>query len=272
MAAGTIWCANRSSRSWSRRATARTKSCATGPRLAPPPSGGERLLLCKDRTGRWFRPGFVNASRTKRRVADRFRRLWRSTKISRASRSPAPRPAARRKAMERGRIVHRLMQSLPDIPQERRTDAIQHFLLRTAKDFSPAERAEIARQVSAILDNKVFAEIFTPGSRPEVSIIGHVPRDGAEPLEVAGQVDRLSFTGDTVLIADYKTDRCRAARRLKKHRRTMSPSLRFTGRCSGVSMPARPYARRWFSPAGRFCLRSPPKPWIRRSKQSFAKF
>ena len=113
---------------------------------------------------------------------------------------------ARRKAMERGRIVHRLMQSLPDIPQERRADAIQHFLVRTAKDFSPAERAEIARQVSAILDNKVFAEIFTAGSRPEVSIIGHVPRDGAEPLEVAGQVDRLSVTGDTVLIADYKTD------------------------------------------------------------------
>ena len=120
---------------------------------------------------------------------------------------PGASASARRKAMERGRIVHRLMQSLPDIPQERRTDAIQHFLVRTAKDFSPAERAEIARQVSAILDNKVFAEIFTPGSRPEVSIIGHVPRDGAEPLEVAGQVDRLSVTGDTVLIADYKTDR-----------------------------------------------------------------
>ncbi|MGA7433936.1 MAG: PD-(D/E)XK nuclease family protein, partial [Xanthobacteraceae bacterium] len=120
---------------------------------------------------------------------------------------PGASASARRKAMERGRIVHRLMQSLPDIPQERRTDAIQHFLVRTAKDFSPAERAEIARQVPAILDNKVFAEIFTLGSRPEVSIIGHVPRDGAEPLEVAGQVDRLSVTGDTVLIADYKTDR-----------------------------------------------------------------
>jgi ATP-dependent helicase/nuclease subunit A len=119
---------------------------------------------------------------------------------------PGASAAARRKAMERGRIVHRLMQSLPDIPPERRADAIEHFLLRTAKNFSPAARAEIARQVSAILDNKDFAEIFTPGSRPEVSIIGHVPRDGAEPLEVAGQVDRLSFAGDTVLIADYKTD------------------------------------------------------------------
>ncbi|HSZ66078.1 MAG TPA: double-strand break repair helicase AddA [Xanthobacteraceae bacterium] len=119
---------------------------------------------------------------------------------------PGASATARRKAMERGRIVHRLMQSLPDIPPERRADAIERFLARTAKDFSPAERAEIARQMSAVLDNKDFAEIFTPGSRPEVPIIGHVPRDGAAPLEVAGQVDRLSFAGDTVLIADYKTD------------------------------------------------------------------
>ena len=119
---------------------------------------------------------------------------------------PGGSAGARRKAMERGRIVHRLMQSLPDIPPERRANAIEHFLLRTAKDFSPAERAEIARQVSAILDNKDFAEIFVPGSRPEVPIVGRIPRDGAEPLEVAGQVDRLSVTGDTVLIADYKTD------------------------------------------------------------------
>jgi ATP-dependent helicase/nuclease subunit A len=119
---------------------------------------------------------------------------------------PGASAGARRRAMERGRIVHRLMQSLPDIPPERRAAAIEHFLLRTARDFSPAERGEIARQVSAILDNKTFAEIFAPGSRPEVPIVGRIRRDGAEPLEVAGQVDRLSIAGDTVLIADYKTD------------------------------------------------------------------
>jgi ATP-dependent helicase/nuclease subunit A len=114
--------------------------------------------------------------------------------------------AARRKALERGRLVHRLMQSLPDIPAERRADAIAHFLARTAKVFSGAEQAEIARQVTAVLDDARFAEIFQPGSRPEVPIVGRIPRSGAEPIGVAGQVDRLSVIGDTVLIADYKTD------------------------------------------------------------------
>jgi ATP-dependent helicase/nuclease subunit A len=102
--------------------------------------------------------------------------------------------------------VHRLMQSLPDIPPERRTNAIEQFLVRAAENFTAAARAEIAQQVSAVLNDERFAEIFAPGSRPEVPIVGRIPRDDAEPLGVAGQADRLSVTGDAVLIADYKTD------------------------------------------------------------------
>jgi ATP-dependent helicase/nuclease subunit A len=125
--------------------------------------------------------------------------------VARAAPSGAS-PAARRKALERGRIVHRLMQSLPDIPPERRAAMIEQYLGRTAKNFTADECAEIARQVSAVLGDERFAEIFAPGSRPEVPIVGRIPRNGAEPLGVAGQVDRLSLIGDTVLIADYKTD------------------------------------------------------------------
>ncbi len=127
--------------------------------------------------------------------------------MSRVPRNPAPPRPRAGKALERGRIVHRLMQSLPDIPPERRADAIERFLVRAAaKDFSSAERAEIARQVSAVLGDQRFAEIFAPGSRPEVPIVGRIPRNGGPPLGVAGQVDRLSVAGDTVLIVDYKTD------------------------------------------------------------------
>jgi ATP-dependent helicase/nuclease subunit A len=115
--------------------------------------------------------------------------------------------ADRRKALLRGRIVHRLMQSLPDIPQERRKDALDRYLAGAAGDFLPAEQAGIARQVFAVLDDPRFAELFTPGSRPEVSIVGRLARANAEPVEIAGQVDRLIVTGDSVLIADYKTDR-----------------------------------------------------------------
>jgi ATP-dependent helicase/nuclease subunit A len=115
--------------------------------------------------------------------------------------------ADRQKALERGRLVHRLMQALPDIPPERRKDAAARYLANAATDFVEAERAAMARQVLAILDDENFAEIFAPGSRAEVPIVGRIARAGGGPISVAGQVDRLAVTGDSVLIADYKTDR-----------------------------------------------------------------
>jgi ATP-dependent helicase/nuclease subunit A len=113
----------------------------------------------------------------------------------------------RRKALARGRIVHRLMQSLPDIPPAARQDAIARYLKNTATDFLAAEQAEIAQQVLTILNDLIFAEVFAPGSRAEVPIVGRLARAGAVPLAVSGQVDRLAVTHDAVLIADYKTDR-----------------------------------------------------------------
>jgi ATP-dependent helicase/nuclease subunit A len=115
--------------------------------------------------------------------------------------------AERRKALARGRIVHRLMQSLPDIPPEARRAAIEHYLKNAAADFTPAERAEMARHVLTILNDLVFADLFAPGSRAEVPIVGRLSRTGAPALTVAGQVDRLAVTRDCVLLADYKTDR-----------------------------------------------------------------
>jgi ATP-dependent helicase/nuclease subunit A len=116
-------------------------------------------------------------------------------------------PAERRKALARGRVVHRLMQSLPDIPQAARKAAIEHYLKNAAADFAPAEQAEMAQHVLTILNDLIFADLFAPGSRAEVPIVGRLVRERAPVLNVAGQVDRLAVTRDSVLIADYKTDR-----------------------------------------------------------------
>jgi ATP-dependent helicase/nuclease subunit A len=109
----------------------------------------------------------------------------------------------RRRALLRGTIVHRLMQSLPDIPQERRADAAHRHIERQDKaGFSASERAEIAGQALAILDAPHFAVLFAPGSQAEVPIVGRV---GGHT--VTGIVDRLVVTPEAILIADYKTNR-----------------------------------------------------------------
>jgi ATP-dependent helicase/nuclease subunit A len=122
---------------------------------------------------------------------------------------PEATAAERQTALLRGRLVHRLLQSLPDIAPERRADAAERYLARAGANLSAEQRADIRRSVLAILDEENFAELFAPGSRAEVPIVGRFVRavSGADPILVSGQVDRLTITDNAVLIADYKSDR-----------------------------------------------------------------
>jgi ATP-dependent helicase/nuclease subunit A len=121
--------------------------------------------------------------------------------------------AERRKAMARGVLMHRLLASLPDIPQPARTDAARRHLARAGTEFSAQEHEGMLQQVEAILDDPRFRPLFAPGSRSEVPIVGRVAW-GGRTLAVSGQVDRLAVTADGVFIADYKTD-CPPPRRIE---------------------------------------------------------
>jgi ATP-dependent helicase/nuclease subunit A len=115
--------------------------------------------------------------------------------------------AERRVALARGEAVHRLLQSLPDIPRAARADAARRHLARSARDFDAETREHIIESVQAILDDARFADLFQANSRAEVPIVGRIARPGQATLAVAGQVDRLVVTAEVVLIADYKTNR-----------------------------------------------------------------
>jgi len=119
------------------------------------------------------------------------------------------RPAAgggRATALLRGALAHRLLQSLPDLPPERRARAAEDFLARRGKDLTEAERKAIADEVMALLADARFVPLFLPGSRAEVPIVGKVEIDG-KTVRVSGQIDRLAVTQDAVLLADFKSNR-----------------------------------------------------------------
>jgi ATP-dependent helicase/nuclease subunit A len=120
---------------------------------------------------------------------------------------------AHRQALARGRIVHRLLQGLPDIAPARRAEAARRHLAGAA-EFTEAERAAIIAEAMALLDDPVFAPLFAGGTRAEIPIAGRIVRAGKPTLFASGQVDRLAVTPAAVLIADYKTDRP-APRRLE---------------------------------------------------------
>ena len=115
--------------------------------------------------------------------------------------------STRKQALARGDAVHRLLQSLPELPPAARADAARRHLARRRQDFEPEACEALLESVCAILVDPRFAQLFQEGSRAEVPIVGRIRRPGLPPLAVAGQIDRLAVTADAVLIADYKTNR-----------------------------------------------------------------
>jgi ATP-dependent helicase/nuclease subunit A len=114
---------------------------------------------------------------------------------------------AQARALVRGTLIHRLLQSLPDIEPARREGAAHGFLARSGAAFGIDERHLFVGQALAIFADPRFAELFAPGSRAEVPIVGRLPSTRGSEILVSGQIDRLAIAPHAVLIADYKTNR-----------------------------------------------------------------
>jgi ATP-dependent helicase/nuclease subunit A len=112
----------------------------------------------------------------------------------------------RARALLRGKLVHRLLQSLPNVPSDRRHEAALRYLARNAGGWAEAERKTLAAQVLSLIGDIRFAAVFAPGSRAEVSVAGRLDRPARAPVLVSGQIDRLALTPTEVLIVDYKTN------------------------------------------------------------------
>ncbi|MGY3405451.1 double-strand break repair helicase AddA [Bradyrhizobium sp. GM5.1] len=84
-------------------------------------------------------------------------------------------------ALQRGTLVHRLLQSLPDIATERRREAALGFMARNAADWAEADRTALADKVLGLIAEPRFAPVFAAGSRAEVAIVGRLERPGHAP-------------------------------------------------------------------------------------------
>ena len=107
---------------------------------------------------------------------------------------------------KRGLLVHRLLQSLPELPEMRRRKAAEAYLARPVHGLDAEAQTGLVNEVINVLDTPTFAPLFAPDSHAETPIIGTV--DGPEgPETISGQVDRLVIRDNEVIILDYKTNR-----------------------------------------------------------------
>ncbi len=102
----------------------------------------------------------------------------------------------------RGRLIHRLLQSLPDHPPAARAGLARRWLAQPGHGLAPADQEEIATTALAVLAHPDCAPLFAAGSRAEVPLAGVV---GGRVI--SGQVDRLCITDAAVTVLDFKTDR-----------------------------------------------------------------
>ena len=119
-----------------------------------------------------------------------------------------PDAAVLQAAAQRGRLAHRLLETLPTIGTAKRRAAALSFLARqenggTEYDATAAE--QLVDEVLAVMQAPDMAALFAPSARAEAPIAGVLRMDDGSRLALAGQIDRYVETDTKILLVDFKT-------------------------------------------------------------------
>jgi ATP-dependent helicase/nuclease subunit A len=107
-----------------------------------------------------------------------------------------------RDRFKRGLLVHRLLQTLPELPADARAAAAVRFLALSVHALTADEQDEICRETLAVLETPEFAPLWGPQAQAEVPVVCLI-----NGRALSGQMDRIVVTDERVLIVDYKTIR-----------------------------------------------------------------
>jgi ATP-dependent helicase/nuclease subunit A len=110
---------------------------------------------------------------------------------------PGGAPQDAENAKRLGTAVHRLLEVLPNAPQ----DQWGHIAQRLVEADIQAAAFQEAR---AVLQQPQLAYIFAPESLAEVDISAHLPELNGDPIQ--GSIDRLLISPTRVLAVDFKSN------------------------------------------------------------------
>lgn len=116
--------------------------------------------------------------------------------------SDPPPSVAMREAAQRGSLLHALFERLPAVAAERRHEAAERWLLRSAGVEDEAVARALADDACRVIADPRFAAIFGAEALAEAPVAAVV-----EGEVIAGTVDRLLVTPDRILVVDFKTGR-----------------------------------------------------------------
>jgi ATP-dependent helicase/nuclease subunit A len=107
---------------------------------------------------------------------------------------------------QRGTLIHRLLQHLPDVPESKRAQAGANIAALYRKSMPQDVLDACVREAMHIITHPPFAFLFGEGSLAEAPVAGCVDVNGRQ-VAVAGQIDRMHIGEKDVWIVDYKSNR-----------------------------------------------------------------
>ena len=106
-------------------------------------------------------------------------------------------------SFKRGIIIHKIIELLPRIAEDKRETLIQKSL--ESYDLTEVEKTEIFKELSRFLNHDFVSVLFNMKGVSEASIAGRP--QSLQGTFVKGQIDRMIVLEDKIILADYKTDR-----------------------------------------------------------------
>ncbi|MBB3544044.1 MULTISPECIES: double-strand break repair helicase AddA [unclassified Rhizobium] len=110
------------------------------------------------------------------------------------------------RSLQKGRLLHRLLQTLPDLPRGEQADAAARYVERAARFWPESERRRLVDSVLKLLGDPDLKAVFSTHAQAEVAVMGTLTIAGLDHA-VSGRVDRMAVFEDRVVVLDYKTNR-----------------------------------------------------------------
>lgn len=133
--------------------------------------------------------------------------VWAPSSASQQSSHTLPllSPSLQRQLYKRGRVVHQLLQTLPECPAEKREATGLRMMAYLAPEWGTEECQATLAEVLRIFAEPPFGLLFGDGSMAEVPLAGTIEHAGKQ-VRTPGQVDRMVVTDTQVWVVDYKTN------------------------------------------------------------------
>ena len=103
---------------------------------------------------------------------------------------------------QRGLLIHRLLQFLPNLTEKDREIHARKFLGRSIYGLSNNQIEVIVAETLGVMNDPMCHSLFGPSSRAEVPIVGVL-----KSVPISGRIDRVVVERKTIKILDFKTDR-----------------------------------------------------------------